>query len=420
MTAAERILKSAMMTLKPIPRQKSCNTVGDLWRIFNLIGSKRFWQGADIKEFETRFAEIYGVRHALATGSCRSAFALLLDALGISSGDEVILPAFNMPAFPKILKSKGIKPVFVDVNEKTLNIDESLIEQNITPKTKAIVAVHLFGNVCPMDSIMALARKHGLFVIEDCANAWTTRYQSQYAGTFGDAACFSLGSTKDIPTFGGGMIITNDPDLFSRLTRVYEENSRLPSGITVMKEILKSAIMMLMSSRLFYTLLVFPIQFLCSLAGFELMDYLIEEKDRPVKNLPQRKYTNFQAAVGLHQFKISEQNQQRRVWNARILNARLRDVPGLQTPQTPPNGEHTYWNYPLLALNRAVLIKRLLRHGISTKTLDTYHCNHLKIFADDLKDCPQAERTASRIVVLPVYHQLNESDIEFIAATLKK
>ena len=377
-------------------------------------------EGEDIKKFETRFAEIYGARHALATGSCRSAFALILDALGIGSGDEVILPAFNMPAFPKILAYKGIKPVFVDVNARTLNLDETLIERNITPKTRAIVVVHLFGNACPMGMIMALARKHGLYVIEDCANAWRTHYQSQYVGTYGDVACFSLGSTKDIPTFGGGMITTNNQEVFTKLTQNYAQNAKTPSWVDAVKIFLSNAVMMLMSSGVFYAVLVFPVQFLCCLAGFDLMDYLIEEKDRPLKKFTPKKYTNFQAVVGIHKFKSSEQNQQRRLWNARILNSRLQDVPDFQIPQTAPEGEHTYWNYPLLVSHRPILIKRLLRHGISTKTLSVYNCAHLKMFQPDRGACQETEGIAARILVLPVYHHLSESDINFIAETLIK
>jgi dTDP-4-amino-4,6-dideoxygalactose transaminase len=408
------------MIFKPIPRQKSSNTLHDLWRTICLAGTKRFLTGAYIKEFEARFAGVYGIKHALATGSCRSAFALILDALDIKSGDEVILPAFNMPAFPKILQCKGIKPVFIDINSQTLNMDERLIEPNITPKTKAIVAVHLFGNACPMDAILALARKHNLFVIEDCANAWETRYQSRYVGTWGDVSCFSLGATKDIPTFGGGMILTNDEELYARLTRIYEQQMRCPSWMSAMADLLKNTAMLVMSSGLFYGLLVFPVQFLCFWAGLDLMDYFIEEKDRPLKAVPRHKYTNFQAAVGIHKFTVSEQIQQRRLWNARIFNARFHQIPGVQIPQTAPEGEHTYWNYPILVPRRPVLIKKLLQHGISTKTLDTYNCNRLKIFRDALKHCPQAERIADMILILPVYHHLNETEINFIAEIFEK
>ncbi len=408
------------MIFKPIPRQKSCNTFRDLWRVFCLLATKRFWQGEETREFETLFAEKYGMKYALATGSCRSAFALLLDALEIKSGDEVILPAYNMPAFPKILKCKGIQPVFIDINENTLNMDERLIGPKISSRTKAIVAVHLFGNACPMDEILSLARKHNLYVIEDCANAWGACFRSRYVGTFGDAACFSLGATKDIPTFGGGMILTNNQTLFDKLACIYEQQTSCPSWGNVLIDLARNMIMLLMGFGPFYSLLVFPVQFLCSRAGFDLMDYLIEEKDRPLTAVPQKKYVNFQAVVGLHQFKPGEQNQQRRIWNARILNARLRDIPEVHIPQTAPEGDHTYWNYPLLVPRRGLLVTRLLKHGISTKILDTYNCNQLKTFSDFRQDCPRADRIANTVLILPVYHHLHETEMNFIAETIKK
>ncbi len=408
------------MIFRPIPRQKSSNSLSDLCRVFELMREKGFFQGEGIRAFETEFAQAYGVRHALATGSCRSAFSLALDALGIQSGDEVILPAFNMPAFPKILRYKGIKPVFVDIHERTLNIDETLIEEKITARTRAIVAVHLFGNTCPMDRIMTLARKHRLVVIEDCANAFNTPYQERLAGTYGDVACFSLGSTKDIPTWGGGVIITNDSALFSKCVDLYERNFVFPSWTEVTKNLIKGALMQLLSLKFSYLLLIFPMNLFCSLVHFDPLDYVIEEKDREMSCLPQKKYTNFQALIGINKFQKSRFFQEKRGANARILNDRLSECPAIVTPGVLEGGSHAYWNYPLLVPCRRPFVRALLRHGIGTKTIDTYDCNGLDIFREYRQMCPKTEEVAQKILVLPVYHHLNKNDVEFMAAILKK
>lgn len=169
--------------------------------------------GPKTKLFEQRFCEYTGAKHAIALNSCTAGLHLALDVLGVGPGDEVITTAMTFAATANVICHVGAKPVLVDVDPLTQNILPEAIEAAITPRTKAIIPVHFAGRPCDMDAIMAIARKHGLKVIEDAAHATETWYKGQKVGTIGDIACFSFYSTKNIVTGEGGMVTTNDSEI---------------------------------------------------------------------------------------------------------------------------------------------------------------------------------------------------------------
>ena len=166
--------------------------------------------GPFVPEFEEKFADFLGVKKAIATQSGTAALHMALYALGIGSGDEVIVPATTFIATANPIIYVGAKPVFVDIDKKTWNIDPQEIEKNITKKTKAIIPVHLYGNPCDMVSIMAIAKKYKLYIIEDATESLGSIYKDKQTGTFGDYGCFSFNGNKTITTGGGGMIVSDN------------------------------------------------------------------------------------------------------------------------------------------------------------------------------------------------------------------
>ena len=163
-----------------------------------------------VKEFESRFAEYVGVKHAIAVNSCTSALHLALEAVGVGPGDEVITTPMTFTATAAVVEHLRARPVFVDVDARTLNMDPAAIEKAITPRTKAILPVHFAGQPCDMDAIEEIARRHGLVVIEDAAHAIPAKYQGRMVGTLSPLTCFSFYATKNITTGEGGMVTTND------------------------------------------------------------------------------------------------------------------------------------------------------------------------------------------------------------------
>src|SRR5437764_8028375 len=173
--------------------------------------------GPAVKRFEEQFAEFYAMNHAITASFGRMAFYYILRALDLPADAEIIFPALTFWVVPEMARRAGLKPVFVDVDPRTFNIDSSRIEAAITERTRAIVPTHLYGQPCAMTEIMRIAEKHDLIVIEDCAQAAGARYRGRRVGTFGRAAFFSFQMLKGINTYGGGMAVTNDVAIASRV-----------------------------------------------------------------------------------------------------------------------------------------------------------------------------------------------------------
>ena len=180
------------------------------------IRSQWIGLGARVERFEQEFARYKGAPYALAVSSGTAAIHLALAALGIGAGDEVIAPAMTFCSTIHSIVHTGAKPVLVDCCRDTFNLDPEQVESRITPRTKAILVVHMCGRCCEMDPILEIARRHGLRVIEDCAHAIEATYHGSAAGLMGDVGCFSFYPTKNITTGDGGMVITRDPQLFQR------------------------------------------------------------------------------------------------------------------------------------------------------------------------------------------------------------
>ena len=177
--------------------------------------------GPQVALFQKEFAEEFDVKHALATSNCTTSMHAATQAFGIKEGDEVIVTPITFIATSLVILKEGAKPVYADIDPKTFNIDPAQIENKITPKTKAIYVVHYGGQMCDMDPIMEIARKHKLYVLEDCAHAHGAKYKGRKAGSIGDIGCFSFHSLKNMVTLGeGGMITTNNDQLADRIQRM--------------------------------------------------------------------------------------------------------------------------------------------------------------------------------------------------------
>lgn len=198
-----------MLDLKP--------QVEALWPEFQaaferVMRSGHYILGPEVQAFEAECAEYLGVKHAIGLNSGTDALYIALRALGIGPGDEVITTPFTFFATAEAISHVGATPVFVDIEEDTFNINPDLIEQAITARTKAIIPVHLFGRPCDMDRIMAIANRHGLKVVEDCAQSFGATWQGVKTGSIGTFGCYSFFPTKNLSTFGDGGLLTTDDD----------------------------------------------------------------------------------------------------------------------------------------------------------------------------------------------------------------
>ena len=200
--------------------------------ISNVIEKSAFIQGEAVKNFETSFAKAIDVKHCIAVANCTDALVISLKTLGIGTGDEVIVPANSFIASSEAVTATGARVVFIDNHPETYNIDVSKIEDKITSKTKAIIVVHLYGQIADMDSILEIARRHKLFIVEDSAQAHLSELKNKenkwkMAGNFGDMAAFSFFPGKNLGAYGdAGAIVTNN-DEFAKKARMYANHGRI-------------------------------------------------------------------------------------------------------------------------------------------------------------------------------------------------
>jgi perosamine synthetase len=339
--------------------------------------------GAKVSKFEEDFAKYVGSRCALAVNSCTAALHLALDAVGIKEGDEVIVPTMTFAATAEVVLYFRAKPVLVDCEPDTLNIDVEQIERNITRHTKAIIPVHFGGQPCDMDRIVSIARKHDLKVIEDAAHSLPASYKGKMIGTIGDITCFSFYATKTITTGEGGMATTDNPEWSDRMR------------IMSLHGISKDAWNRYSAEGSWYYEVLFP--------GFKY-------------NL-----TDVAAALGAEQLKKADHFWRVRERLAGLYNERLADVPEIATPVLSSDVQHAWHLYVIqlelerLHLDRNQFINALKEKGIGTSV--HFIPLHLHPFYRDSfgyspGDFPVASAAYQRIVSLPIYPKMAQQDID--------
>ncbi|HEX3584201.1 MAG TPA: DegT/DnrJ/EryC1/StrS family aminotransferase [Thermoanaerobaculia bacterium] len=333
-------------------------------------------EGPYVRRFEDAFAAAAGCRFGIACSSGTTALHLLLAAYGLESGDEVIIPAFTMIATANAITYTGATPVLVDAEPATWNIDVDLLERKITPRTRAIVAVHTYGHPADADPLRALAEKYGLLFLEDAAEGHGAVYRGRSVGSLGDAAIFSFYGNKIITTGEGGMIATNDEEL-AALARQLRGHAISPQR-----------------------------HFWHEYVGFNY------------------RMTNLQAAVGLAQTERIEELVDKRRRNARSYHERLSAVPGLTLPIEKPDVKNVFWMYSLLVEDAFGLSRDELRHALALRGIETrsmFIPIHLQPIYRHLfrgERYPVAEALCRKGLYLPSGPGLTAEEIDYIAGQI--
>ncbi|HIE51175.1 MAG TPA: DegT/DnrJ/EryC1/StrS family aminotransferase [Armatimonadetes bacterium] len=334
----------------------------------------QFILGKEVAAAEEEIAAYCGARYGIGVASGTDALVLSLRALGIGRGDEVITSTFTYVATAQAITSAGAKPVFVDIDPLTYNLDPAQVEAAITPRTAAFIPVHLFGQCADMEPLLALAQTHGLAVIEDAAQAIGARYRGRGAGTMGQTGCLSFYPTKNLGGAGdGGMILTNDPALAEKL-RLLRLHGR--TG-----------------------------------------DYYYELDGH------NSRLDEIQAAILRVKLKRLATWTAQRQRHAALYDELLADLPEVHTPPVAPGNEHVYHLYSIRAEGRDVLREWLRERGIATAVYYPLPL-HLQPIYESLGQppgsLPVAEAVCRDIVSLPVAPELGEESIRTVAAAVRE
>ena len=401
-----------MALIGAVPRRCVNLPTGSLSTLIRCIREDEVQDGSALEDFRREFGKWLGVPYIFGASSGRTAFQLALQALDLEKGAEIIFPAFTFPVIPMVAKVLGYKPVFCPVDPETYNSGPEHIEPKITDKTRAVLATHLFGQPCPIQDVVELARKKDMRVIEDCAHACGVRLGDRQVGTFGDIGLFSFAEGKNMPCFGGGAIATADEEIARRAMQLL---SSAPSSgkATLIKNAFSIWGKWLLTRPIIFGLTAYQVLRLKLLLNQPLMDSTVGDEllEDFIKTDPQvSRLANLQAAVGLLQLQhIDGFNNGARL-NARILTEKLGNVPGVKAPRAI-EGDHIYVYYPLTVTpeRRDDLRHYLLKNGIDTKTTDMADCSYLKPFREEraIRDSQYGPSEASilEICVYPVISQ---------------
>ncbi len=339
--------------------------------VMEVLNSGMLVQGPKVGALEKRFAEISDVKHAIATSSGTTALHIALLAHGIGAGDEVITTPFTFIASASSVLFTGAKPVFVDVEEDTFNINPALIEAAITPKTKAILPVHLYGYVCDMDAIQSIAKKYNLVIIEDACQAVGATYNQKVAGSFGTGT-FSLYATKNVMSGEGGMITTNDDDFADTCKLLRSHGMRV---------------------RYYHDML-----------GYNF------------------RMTDLHAAIGLAQMERLALFTEKRRNNAKYLTKNIKTV---ITPKVKEGYGHVWHQYTIRIdgnRDRDAAVKKLNDAGVGTGIFYPVPVHQQGYMVDMLGSyrLPVAEKLAKEVISIPVHPQLSQADLETIVSEVNK
>ena len=336
--------------------------------------------GKYIPKFEEKFAEFCGTEHGISCSNGTTALHLAIEVLGIGKGDEVIIPSFTMIATANSIIYSGARPVLVDSEMETWNMDVSKIEEKITDRTKAIMVVHTYGHPVDMDPVRAIAEKHGLKIIEDAAEAHGAEYKGKRSGSLGDIAAFSFYANKILTTGEGGMVVTGDAELAKKAKNLRNHAFGEP-------------------------------RFVHHELGFNY------------------RMTNIQAAIGLAQVEHADELVEMRRKNAKLYTSKISKIKGLTAPPEAEWAKNVYWMYGLLVEDEFGIGMPELREELKKKGVDTraffapMHSQPLfkkkdERFPDTSGDYPVADKLGKDGFYVPSSSDLTEEEIETVCNAL--
>ncbi|MFQ6060690.1 MAG: DegT/DnrJ/EryC1/StrS family aminotransferase [Thermoplasmata archaeon] len=360
-----------------IPIAKPCIGEEEEKAVLEVLRSGILAKGPKAKEFEEKFAKFVGRNFGISTSSGTAALHVALLANKIGKGDEVIIPALSFFATASTVVFCRAKPIFVDVNPETYNLDVSKVEEAITPRTKAIVPVHMFGQPVDMEPLIEIAEEHNLKLVEDACQSHGAEYDGKKVGSFGEASCFSFYPTKNMVTGEGGMVLVDDQDLKLECTLLRDHGE-----ITHYEHVV---------------------------LGYNL------------------RMNEIAAAIGIEQLKKLPKFIERRRANAKMLSEGLAGLKGIQTPVVSDKGTHVYYQYIIrvgneFPLSRDELVKYLNKKGIGARP------SYPKPLAEQAilrtmgygADCPVAREVLTKIMELPVHPLVSRDDITYIIDTVRE
>ena len=387
------------MIWQTVPYRRNTPTISFLKCALDSLGDENH-----ISQVENWFSEHYNTRYALVTASGRQAMVLSLASYGFQKDDEVMFPCLTFYILPSLVKQLGLKPTFVNCSDD-FTIDTKELESKITTRTRAIIATHIFGNACQIDTIRKIADKHGIVVIEDCAHSHAVTYRGQSLGTFGQASFFSFQNRKPINAFGGGVLLTNDEAIYNFAREAVSVQER--SMLAIFPKLLLNYTELFLTNRYTYSVTAWLLR------NDEYRSRILSIYQKlHHKNVDARKaFTNFQARIALEQLRSLHETNSERVRKAALYTDGLKLAESLHTPDP---AAHNFYSYVILAREKALsrlLFNQLFHDGIDVGNGESILRNCGNMY-DPYGDYRKSQDLLERMIELPMYRQLRDCDIQ--------
>ncbi|HBG62604.1 MAG: hypothetical protein A2Y03_05685 [Omnitrophica WOR_2 bacterium GWF2_38_59] len=410
---------------KAYPRHSVDLTIFDFKRIFSFIFESKAKRSKYIEKFENMFCVYIGTVHAISMPSARLGLYVLLKYYNFPKGSEVIITPFTHQSIFTVLKSFGLKPVFVDIDLHTHNTNPDLVRNAISENTKLIILTHMWGQPCNMKEYLKIKQEHNIAIIEDCAMAAGADFQGKKVGSFGDASIFSFGKAKAICTFGGGMLCTSDNNIY-RYAKDITKDFHPPKPLSLTISVINTFIANILTRPFFFFFSIFPIMRLFNLA--DPYNPVEHKKDSEIilEEMPEEWKTSIsqiQAAVGIEQLKSLDKRNDTRIRHSKLLNELLKDTSGILTPVESNGFRHIYLYYAVFIkedLNLNWLRRKLLSQNVDTQLNELTTPSELGMFGADSKDFPVFNQVSDKLLVIPNGIYLNEKDVFKIAKSFKE
>ncbi len=367
-----------MQSKRKIPIAKPIIEDDDIEAVEKVLRSGMLAQGEEVRLFEEEFAEYTGTEHAVAVSSGTAALDLVLKAFNLGPGDEVVTTSFSFVATANAILYQGARPVFADIDPKTYNIDPEDVLEKITDRTRAIIAVHLYGQPADIKALAEIAEDHNLILIEDAAQAHGAEFMGRKVGSFGDAAVFSFYPTKNMTTGEGGIVTTNSREIAQKIKLLRDHGQTK--------------------------------KYLHEVLGWNL------------------RMTNIAAALGRTQLRKLERLNSLRSKNAEVLNAELSRIEGIRTPYVMPGAKHVWHQYVIsiedeFPLSRDELYRRLEEEGVGVAVHYPRPIHQQPLYRKlgyPANLCPRAIEASRRVLSLPVHPAVTRDDLKYVVSIIRR
>lgn len=397
--------------MRKFPKRNIFIPKGELISIISLIFQPSMKKLPHVKDFEAAFKKYVNAKEAIAISSGRSALNLILNSCSVAKGSEVLLSAYNFVGVPEALIQDGYSPVFIDADANTYQMDITDLESKITPKTRAIIVTHLFGQLTDIEAVKSIAKKHNFLVIEDAAQALGSSYKDQHAGTVSEIGFFSFTGSKPLNTSYGGMIVTNDPEMGARIREALNKYTETSSSKAFFCR-LKTYLHALAINKTFYSFIVYPITIFFSKLKIDIFE-CYKGLDKSLTHHTINKLNYLQGFIGSNQIdQIISLIEERRELGKKLIS---KLDPSISMQHTLYSSRPCYFMIPLKTKNKPKAYKELLALGIDSNLSYAQDCSFLTN-----SENRSSKKLENKILTINLPFDLKDEEITYIADSINR